>query len=57
MWCWDIIFVKQQEQLVHTNELKLCGFNGMALRKKFHGLYVTKGECSAAHSASVSDLN
>lgn len=57
MWCWGIILVKQQEQLVSTDETefnwKLYHFHGMALRR----LCGAKGERSAAHLASVTELN
>lgn len=60
MRCWGIILVKQQEQLVSTNETelnwKLCHFHGMALRA-LDGLCDAKGERSAARSASGTEIN
>lgn len=35
MWCWDIILVKQQEQLVNTNKLKIVSFQWHGIKEKY----------------------
>lgn len=34
MWCWDIILVKQQEQLVSTNKLKIVWLQWHGIKEK-----------------------
>lgn len=34
MWCWDFILVKQQEQLVSSNELKIVSFQWHGIKEK-----------------------